>query len=401
MKKANIIICGAGIVGLTIARELMQRGHEDIFVLEKEAALGCHASGRNSGVLHTGVYYTPDSLKARTCHQGNALLQAYCQEHDLPLQKTGKVIVASEPERLSTLDELYHRALRNGAEVRIVNTRELRDIEPNARTMERAIFSPQTCVFSPKAVLKALVTELEASGKAYVLLNHRIKAIIPGKRILHATQERYAYNYLINACGTYSDRLAHAFGLGTDYAVLPFKGLYRRLRPERNHIVRGNIYPVPDIRNPFLGVHFTKGVDGSVYIGPTSTPAFGRENYGIFQGLDREAPRILARDAVLFFRNAQFRAIALSEPLKYYFPKFFRDAKRLVHELNPSDVQPSPKVGIRPQLVNLASGEMAMDFVIERDAHSLHVLNAISPAFTASMAFARMVADSCEIDGPT
>ncbi len=391
MKHANIIVCGGGIIGLTMARELMLRGHEDILVLEKENSLGRHASGRNSGVLHTGVYYAPDTLKAKTCHKGNALLQKYCREYELPLQRTGKVIVATEPSHLPTLDELYRRALINGAEVNVVNAQELREIEPNARTVEKALFTPQTCVFSPKAILQSLADELKASGRVSILLGHKIKALIPGKRILHATKECYGYKFLINACGTYSDRLAHAFGLGKQYAVLPFKGLYRRLKPECSELVRGNVYPVPDIRNPFLGIHFTKGVDGTVYIGPTSTPAFGRENYGILKGLDREAPLILARDAVLVATNAKFRAIALSEPLKYYFPNFFRDAQKMVRGLSPADVEPSSKVGIRPQLVDLKTHEMVMDFLIERDAHSLHVLNAISPAFTASMAFARMV----------
>ncbi|MFW5487504.1 MAG: L-2-hydroxyglutarate oxidase [Desulfovibrio sp.] len=393
MKHANIIICGGGIVGLTIARELLKRGHEDIIVLEKEKSLGKHASGRNSGVLHTGVYYAPDTLKAQTCLEGNHLLQAYCLERGLPLQKTGKVIVATEPDRLSTLQELYQRAKTNGAKINILDVKELQEIEPNACTFEKALLSPETCVFSPTAVLESVVEELHASGKVFVLTDHKVKAIIPGRRILHATRERYEYNFLINTCGAYSDKLAHAFGLGSQYAILPFKGLYRRLKAGCNELVRGSIYPVPDIRNPFLGIHFTKGVDGTVYIGPTSTPAFARENYGILQGLDWEAPLILARDAMLFATNAKFRAIALSEPLKYYFPNFFRDAKKLVKKLVPDNVEASSKVGIRPQLVDLKKRELVMDFLVERNEDSLHVLNAISPAFTASMSFARMVTD--------
>jgi len=168
--------------------------------------------------------------------------------------------------------------------------------------------------------------------------------------------------------------------------------VYRKLTGPRADLVRGSIYPLPDPRNPFLGVHFTRGVHGGVYLGPTAIPALGRENYGILAGIDAEAPSILWRDAVLFAKNPKFRSVALDEPRKYFARRFFEDARRLVRELEPADVVPSPKAGIRPQLIDLRSHELVMDFILERDQESLHVLNSISPAFTSSLAFATMLA---------
>jgi L-2-hydroxyglutarate oxidase LhgO len=189
----------------------------------------------------------------------------------------------------------------------------------------------------------------------------------------------------VNAAGAYCDRVAHLFGVGRQYRLIPFKGIYRKLRKGLSHTVRGNIYPVPDIRNPFLGVHFSRDIHGEVYLGPTAIPAFGRENYGIFSGIDREGVSIALSDAVLFFRNPKFRGVALREPRKYSSYAFFRDAARLVKVLSPSDIEPSEKVGIRAQLVDWRTKELVMDFQVIADGDAIHVLNPISPAFTSSM----------------
>ena len=188
--------------------------------------------------------------------------------------------------------------------------------------------------------------------------------------------------------------MAHAFGVGLNYKAIPFKGIYKKLRPEKSYLVKGNIYPVPDIRNPFLGVHFTRSVKGDVYLGPTAIPALGRENYGILKGLDLEAVDISLREAILFFVNPKFREVALTEPRKYIFNYFFDDARKLVKELNPEDIIPSDKVGIRPQLVDWDKKELVMDFMVVRNGDSVHILNSISPAFTSSMEFARFVVDN-------
>jgi len=187
--------------------------------------------------------------------------------------------------------------------------------------------------------------------------------------------------------------VAQAFGLARNYRLLPFKGIYHKLKKPAADKIRGSIYPVPNIRNPFLGVHFTRSVHGDVYVGPTAIPAFGRENYGILKGIDSECAAILLREIHLFFENAKFRAVALEEPRKYLFSHFYKDAEKLVRHLAPHDFIPCDKVGIRPQLVDIESNELVMDFVVKKEGNTVHVLNSISPAFTSSLAFAEMVVE--------
>ena len=393
--KHAIIICGAGIVGLTLARELVQRGAEDILILEKEAAPGKHASGRNSGVLHAGIYYAPGTQRAKTCLEGNRRMRAYCRERNLPLEESGKVIVASEAEQLETLHELHRRASANGAEVRFIDERELAEIEPNARTVELALHSPLTAVVDPRRVLESLTSELLATGKVKLQYTTRFIAAGPGRSV-RTTSGTYSFEFFVNAAGAHSDRVAHVFGLAREYRLLPFKGVYRKLMKAHSGFVRGSIYPTPNIRNPFLGVHFTRSVHGDVYLGPTAIPAFGRENYGILHGVDSEAMTILGREARLFFTNAHFRYTALEETRKYFFPYFFRDAVKLVKWLDPDIIEASPKVGIRPQLIDTRTDQLVTDFVCVQDESSLHVLNSISPAFTSSLAFSETLATIVE-----
>lgn len=392
LNRANFLICGGGIVGFTIARELLKNGYEDIVIIEKGKDFGEHASGRNSGVLHAGVYYASDSLKAKFCLRGNLLLKQYCREKNLPLLETGKVIVTKSEDEIGALKELYSRAVQNGAKVELISEKQLEEIEPNAKTHELALYSYDTAVVDPKAVLKSLYYDLTSSGKVKVITDTEFKGV-KGSNIAVTSQGEIGFDTFINAAGAYSDKVAHAFGVGLNYKAIPFKGIYKKLRPEKSYLVNGNIYPVPDIRNPFLGIHFTKSVMGDVYLGPTAIPALGRENYGILKGLDLEAVDISLREAILFFVNPKFREVAFTEPRKYIFKYFFEDARRLVKELNPEDITPSDKVGIRPQLVDWDKKELVMDFMVVRDGDSVHILNSISPAFTCSMEFARFVVD--------
>jgi len=386
--RAEILIVGAGIIGLTIARELLRTGHGDIVIIEKEPELGRHASGRNSGVLHAGIYYAPDSLKAKSCLNGNFLMRAYCKEKGLPLLESGKVIVTRTPEELPVLDELYRRATANGAKVEMIDEAQLAGIEPNARTVERALFSHYTAVVDPKAVLKSLKEDLEATGRVRILLDCRLTGLSGSGRALTSKGE-IAFDRFVNAAGAHCDKVARLFGVGGQYRLIPFKGVYRLLRKEAPFTVNSSIYPVPDMRNPFLGVHFTRSVHGDVYVGPTAIPAFGRENYGVLAGIGAEGFAIAYEDLVLFLANPQFRSVALSEPAKYLPSRFFRDAARLVRQLAPGDLVSATKVGIRPQLVDWETKQMVMDFMVVADGSSLHVLNPISPAFTSSMDLAQ------------
>ena len=387
----HTLIVGAGITGLTIARELLSRGADDILIVEKETSLGAHASGRNSGVLHAGIYYSPGTYKARFCVEGNRLMKEYCRDHELTLNRSGKVIITDE-SRLDALYELKKRADSSGAESIIIDRNDLLELEPYAAPQEKALYSPNTAVFNPKQILESIKSELERSGKVRFIFGDLYKTI-SGSSIAVTSQGKIKFEKFINAAGSFADKVAHSFGVGCQYKVLPFKGTYKKIVKSKNYLVRGNIYPVPDLRNPFLGVHFTKGYDGEIYIGPTAIPAFGREEYGLFNDLSLESLSILGRDLVLLLTNDGFRAAANSETKKYFKTYMYHEAKKMVPELKLEDIQDTPKVGIRPQLVDWNNKQMVMDFVIIKDGDSLHILNAISPAFTCSMAFAKHVVD--------
>ncbi|CCO24079.1 L-2-hydroxyglutarate oxidase [Maridesulfovibrio hydrothermalis] len=392
MKTAEILICGAGIVGLTVARELISRGYKDITIIDKEDEIARHASGRNSGVLHAGIYYAPGSLRAVSCLSGNFKMKEYCKDKGLPLLETGKVIVARNESELPTLHELHSRATANGAKVEIIDEQQLFEIEPNAKTTKQALFSHYTAVVDPRAVMNSLYNDLALSGKVTFMLG---TSFITAKKnnVIVTDKGEISCGLFINAAGAYSDKVARPFGFGEGYQLIPFKGIYKKLKKEKAHTIKGSIYPVPNIKNPFLGIHFTRSATGDVYLGPTAIPAFGRENYGILKGLDKEAFDIILRDAILFLTNPKFRSIAFEEPRKYLFSCFFNDAKELVKDLSPDDIESTPKVGIRPQLVDTKRNELVMDFLVESDEKSVHVLNAISPAFTSSMYFAEMIVE--------
>ena len=390
MKECKFLIVGAGIIGLTIARELLQRGHSDLLIIEKEDAPGRHASGRNSGVLHAGIYYSSDSLKARFCIEGNRLMKEYCRAKNLHLVESGKVIVAPLKEQQEGLHELKNRADRNGAIVHLINRSELQKLEPYAFSYEDALHSPNTAVIDPLEILQSLQKEIEESGKAKLLFSASLNERAADHTI-ESSQGSIRFEKLINAAGTYADEIAHKFDLARDYKIQPFKGTYRQLK--RTNLVNGNIYSVPDLKNPFLGIHFCKNAHGQVTLGPTAIPALSRENYGAFENLEQETLSILFRDAVLLFQNPAFRNAASVQLRKYSKKVVFREAKSMMPELKLEDLQPSGKVGIRAQLVHWPSRQLYMDFLIEKGADSIHVLNAVSPAFTSSMAFAKHVVD--------
>lgn len=382
--RADVLIVGAGIIGLTLARRLVMAGCGNVVLVEKEKAPGMHASGRNSGVLHAGIYYAPDSMKAKSCLNGNFLMRDYCLEAGLPLRENGKVIVARSEDEVPVLEELERRATTNGAKVEMIDEARLSEVEPNARTVGKALFSHYTACVDPAAVVDRLRSDLEAGGKAIIVTDCLFTGV-RGSRTAVTSRGEITFGKFVNAAGAYCDQVAHRFGVGRQFRLIPFKGIYRKLRKGMSHTVRGNIYPVPDIRNPFLGVHFSSNVHGEVYLGPTAIPAFGRENYGLLSGIDFEGPSIALSDAILFFSNPKFRRVALTEPRKFRKRSFFRDAALLVKTLSPRDIEPAEKVGIRAQLVDWGTKELVMDFQVIADGDSIHILNPVSPAFTSSM----------------
>lgn len=389
--ECEVLIVGAGITGLTLARELLARGVDNIMIVEKESGAGRHASGRNSGVLHAGVYYSPGTLKARFCVEGNRLMKEYCRSKGLRLLECGKVIVARNYPESILIEELKKRADSSGAEAKIIDSKELKEIEPYAQTFDKALLSPNTAVIDPKEIVESLRQDLESSRKVRIAFGTRFEGLRQTSTAV-TSSGNIKFRLFINAGGAYADRVAHSFGVGLNYKIIPFKGLYKRLVKDRTWLVAGNIYPVPDLRYPFLGVHFTKGVDGDVYVGPTAIPALGRENYSLAEDLTIESLSILFRDGVLMLTDPSFRVSAIREIERYVPRVFYEEARTLVPCLKPEDLEPTDKVGIRAQLVDWGIKRLVMDFLVIRDGDSLHILNAVSPAFTCSMAFATYAA---------
>ena len=235
----------------------------------------------------------------------------------------------------------------------------------------------------PKSILNCLTEQLQKEPNVNIHYNTQFKSLLNDNTIV-TTKGNFNFDYFINAAGAYGDKIAHSCSIGKQYKLLPFKGLYKKLNPKFNSEITRQVYPVPDLRNPFLGVHITKTISGDIYFGPTATPVFAPE-----KTLGKESLGILYADAVLFFKNPGFRSVALSEPKRYIHKYFCQEARKLMPDLKDSDVFPADKWGIRPQLVNWETKELVMDFLVEQNNNQLHILNAISPAFTASMAMAR------------
>ncbi|MCA9808015.1 MAG: L-2-hydroxyglutarate oxidase [Cyanobacteria bacterium HKST-UBA06] len=394
---ADIVIVGAGIVGLSMAQALKARFPDrSLLVVDKEPGTGRHASGRNSGVLHSGLYYPTESLKAKLCVDGARQLRHYCQTRQLPLRDCGKLLVPTSPADEEQLRLLHNRAQTNGVRVELVDQAILNRMEPNANpNAPFALYSPDTAVFDPQRVLAQLQAELEQAGVAF-LFGQPIHHIDDERRHLSTPNHHIRYGMLINCAGAYADCLAHQCGVGQAYTLMPFKGLYYELADTSALTFNHLIYPVPDLRVPFLGVHVTLSASNKVYFGPTAIPALGREQYAGLAGIDwTQLPLNLALMGRQYLRNEQgFRTMAHQEALRFLKPKFVQAAQALVPSLTSSDLRPSQKVGIRAQLFNRKRQQLEMDFIVARGAHSIHVLNAVSPAFTSAFSFAAFVLDS-------
>jgi L-2-hydroxyglutarate oxidase LhgO len=392
----DFLVVGAGIVGLAVAREIKIRWPDaSVTVLEKEEEVALHSSGRNSGVLHAGFYYTADSLKARFSREGTRRWTEFCLDRGLAINRCGKLVVAKGPHELDGLAELKRRGDRNGVQLQEISAEEAREIDPAAKTHERALFSPTTASVDPSEIVRTLASDAMEAG---IEIHFGTRARGRKGKVVLTDRMEYQPGYLINAAGLYADRLARAYGFGQDLDILPFKGLYlygdpRGVRP------RVHIYPVPDLSKPWLGVHFTMGVRGEVKIGPTAIPAFWREHYQGWENFDlREAAAILTTEASLFLRNDfGFRNIALDEVKKYARSVLVRQGAELVEGMSMKTFRKWGRPGIRAQLFHRKDRKMLMDFFLEGDNRSFHILNAVSPAFTCALPFAEFVVDEVEV----
>ncbi len=395
MPTTDFLVVGGGIIGVSIARELRRR-HPDltVTVLEKEPACGLHASGRNSGVLHAGFYYTADSLKARFTRDGNRALAAYCDAKGLPINRCGKLVVARSAADHPQMDELLRRGAANGVGLESISEAEAKRIEPRVKTCERAIWSPATATADPGAVLTAMRGDAEQEGIAFALVDGFRRR--RGDEV-ESARTTWRAGYVVNAAGLHADRIARQYGFSERYRILPFKGLYL-YGDDAGGQFRTNIYPVPDLRNPFLGVHFTVTVDGHAKIGPTAIPAFWREQYAGLAGFDaRDLAEIAALQCgLLFSAGFEFRRLAVEEMRKYRRRHLVALAGELATDVRPEHWRRWGRAGIRAQLLDIRTRKLEMDFVIEGDARSMHVLNAVSPGWTCSLPFASYVVDAID-----
>lgn len=387
----DIAIIGGGIVGLATTLALASR-HPGLrlIVLEKEHELAAHQTAHNSGAIHSGIYYKPGSHKARLCVEGARMMKAFCDEHGVRYENCGKVVVATDERELPRLDELYERGVANGVPgLRVIGPEELREIEPHAAGL-RAIHSPNTAIVDFREVACVIAAEAQRRGAA-VATGARVTAIVPdgGFRITTARGEVRAA-HLVSCAGLYADTVARMAGAAPEVRIVPFRGEYCLVRPERRHLVRGLIYPVPDPEFPFLGVHLTRTVHGEVEAGPNAVLAYAREGYKM--GNVHPAEMLATLSYPGFWRMARrYWRTGLYEVWRSLNTRAFVAAmQRLVPEVRLADVV-RHGAGVRAQAVT-REGRLADDFEILQAPGAIHVLNAPSPAATASLAIGRYLA---------
>jgi L-2-hydroxyglutarate oxidase len=395
-ERCDLAIVGGGIVGLAVARELIARNpRASVCVLEREAEIGTHQTGHNSGVIHAGVYYVPGSLKARLCVEGAREMYEYCAARGIASERCGKLILATDPSELTRLDELERRGRANGVPgLRRIDAAEIEQLEPHARGIA-GLHSPDTGIADFAAVARAYAQDLRDAG-ATVATRCGVNDVAVAARTLrlgHAQGVTEATNAVFCA-GAWADRLAVAAGADPDPRIVPFRGAYLRLVPERRELVRSLIYPVPDPSLPFLGVHLTKHVSGEVLIGPTALMAGARDAYRLRTVHRRDLLDTLAWPGT-WRMLAHWWSTGVTE-LRHALLRsaFVRAAARYVPELRVEDVQPA-FAGVRAQAL-ARDGRLVDDFVFSATDRALHVRNAPSPAATSSLAIARHVADEAE-----
>lgn len=390
--KCDVLIIGGGVVGLSAGIAILESNSSlKVIIAEKESCLALHASGRNSGVLHAGFYYSPDSLKAKFCRDGNKGLRLLANKHNIPIREVGKVVVVRNDDENSRLETLFERGIKNGVDLEIRDVSELNKYEPLAITHERFLWSPTTAVTDPLAILDAMRIEFERLGgtihyNSKILLREVGDEIIDGSHRFHANQ-------IINAAGAQADRVSRAVGVGTEYAMLPFMGVYRATA-EKNLPLQRLVYPVPHPINPFLGVHFTLTLDRKVKIGPTAIPIAGREQYSFLSGWSGSdiAQSLKGMSSLIHGEAHDFGQIVKSEWPKVIQKLLVKESLELVpNAIHVKEWHKKPP-GIRAQLVHLPTGKLEQDFVLERKFNSTHVLNAVSPGWTSSLPFGQWIA---------
>jgi L-2-hydroxyglutarate oxidase len=393
---ADLVVIGGGILGLAVAREMLARHPgASLCVLEREERLAAHQTSHSSGVIHAGIYYAPGSLKARLCVEGARLLYAYCEQAGIEARRDGKLIVATEESELPRLEELERRGRANEVPgLRRIGPDQIAEIEPHARGIA-ALHSPATGVVDFARVAAGFAADVETGG-GEIVTGCEVRGLLPrdGKVAVGHGSGTTEAGFAIGCAGAWSDRLAIAAGAPAEPRIVPFRGAYLRLRPERRDLVRASIYPVPDPELPFLGGHLTRGIDGEVLLGPSALLVGARDAYRLGRLRRRDLADSLTWPGT--WRLARrFWPTGLAE-LRHAVSRraFVEELRRFVPELDPADVLPAFS-GIRAQALD-RNGRLVDDFVVDRTERALHVRNAPSPAATSSLALAKLIADQAD-----
>ncbi len=385
----DFIIIGGGIIGLATARHLQsQFSGASVAVLEKESAIATHQTGHNSGVIHAGVYYAPGSLKARFCVEGNQRTKAFCKEQDIPFQNCGKLLVATDQAEKERMDALLLRCAENGIEAEPLDRKQLQDLEPNVNGIA-AVWVPSTGIVDYKLVAKKLAEQVSAKG-GEIITNCEVTNIEESQRIeLKTTVGNYSAGFLVGCAGLHSDRLVEMRGEQPTFRIIPFRGEYYRLPAQLSQIVTHPIYPIPDPELPFLGIHLTPLVDGTLTVGPNATLALAREGYNRWQFNIKDMFEILSYSGLhkLLLKYPKPTLQELKNSL--YKPGYLKQVQKYCPIIETTDLKPHP-AGVRAQAV-APNGEMLNDFLFVESENSLIVGNAPSPAATSALPIAQHI----------
>ncbi len=386
----DFIVIGGGIVGLATARNLLQSyPRAKLLILDKESHWAFHQTSNNSGVIHSGIYYKPGSFKAKFCREGNISMTEFCNKYNISHEICGKVIVATKPQELSLLEDLYQRGLANGLKVEKISAEEVKEVEPHVSCIAGLrVFS--TGIVSYRQVCQKLVDMIRDDGGELLLKAHvtQIKDISEGKEI-DTSQGIFATRMLINCGGLQSDRLAKLGNIDPQVQIIPFRGEYYELKPEKRYLVKTLIYPVPNPNFPFLGVHFTKMIDGSVHAGPNAVLSLKREGYRKTDFDIRDAAEIFSYPG--FWKLAsKYSKDGIQEIIRSFSKDaFVRSLQQLIPEVTANDLVPT-HAGVRAQALK-PNGQLVEDFLIIKDQKSIHVCNAPSPAATSSLEIGKAI----------
>ena len=389
----NVAIIGSGIVGLTIAYTLSKK-NIGITIFEKEKDSLSHGTGRNSGVIHSGIYYQPKTLRSTLCIQGSKLMKKFICENNLYINNCGKLLLPKTNKDIETLNLLYNRSKEVGVEtIKLKSLDEILKIEPNCNPLfDEALFIKETSIADPKEVSNKLI-EIIKKRKVIIKYNTKVDSISSDDTTIISNNKIYNFDLIINSAGLHADYLANKSGLKTSYTSLPFKGKYWKISfGNKNEIPKTLIYPVPNLDHPFLGVHTVYDKAGNFYLGPSSTPVFGREAYRPFRKFNFLEFSALSYKFILkiIFNENNLRNLAISE-LKNLFLSNIMKTSNVYFKHKPLKIELSNKVGIRSQIFDKNSKKLFNDFVVIRQNNIINILNAISPAWTSSFAMAEFI----------